>query len=190
MPKTLPDPVVIVLAAGQGTRFRASGGQAHKLDAALAGLPVLQHVIRAVMASGLPWHVVRHASGAGMGDSIAAGVNATVDAPGWLILPGDLPLVTPHSLRCVAQALATYTVVVPHWQQHRGHPVGFRAACRDALMQLSGEMGAASVVRHYRTSNEVLDLALHDRGIITDIDTVADLAGAESLLASRSRPSR
>lgn len=188
MPKMLSDPVVIVLAAGQGTRFRASGGQVHKLDAELAGLPVLQHVIRTVMASGLPWHVVRHAAGVGMGDSIAAGVGATVDAPGWLILPGDLPLVTPHSLRCVAQALATHTVVVPHWQQHRGHPVGFSATCRDALMLLSGEMGAASVVRHYRTSNGVLDLPLDDRGIITDIDTVADLASAENLLASRSRP--
>lgn len=125
-----------------------------------------------------------------MGDSIATGVSATVDAPGWLILPGDLPLVTPHSLRCVAQALATHTVVVPHWQQRRGHPVGFSAACRGALMQLSGEMGAASVVRHYRTSNEVLDLMLDDQGVVTDIDTVTDLASAESLLDSRSRPSR
>ncbi|MGH8803408.1 MAG: NTP transferase domain-containing protein, partial [Polaromonas sp.] len=50
-------PVVIVLAAGRGERFAASGGQVHKLDALLAGKRVLDHVLDAVRASGLPCHV-------------------------------------------------------------------------------------------------------------------------------------
>eukprot|EP01034_Spumella_vulgaris_P012556 gene12556-15982_t len=70
-------PVVLVLAAGRGERFAASGGTTHKLQALLAGKPVLQHVLDAVQASGLAHHVV-HAdpSRPGMGDSIAAGVRA------------------------------------------------------------------------------------------------------------------
>ena len=101
-----PQPVVIVLAAGRGERFRASGGALHKLDAPLAGKPVLEHVLDAVRASGLPMHVVRpDPSRPGMGDSIAAGVRATADAPGWLVLPGDLPLVRPETLRAVATVL-------------------------------------------------------------------------------------
>ena len=41
-----------------------------------------------------------------MGDSIAAAVRATAQAPGWLVLPGDLPLIRPDTLRTMAAALA------------------------------------------------------------------------------------
>ena len=96
-------PVVLVLASGRGERFTASGGRGSKLQALLAGRPVLQHTLAAVRASGLPFHV-EDAGHPGMGDSIAAGVQATRAADGWLVLPGDLPLVAPASLRAVAEA--------------------------------------------------------------------------------------
>ena len=96
MPLSSTDPVVLVLAAGRGERFSASGGTVHKLQALLAGKRVIDHVLDAVKASGLPYHVVdADASRPGMGDSIAAGVRATAGASGWLILPADLPLI-PH----------------------------------------------------------------------------------------------
>ena len=116
-----------------------------------------------------------------MGDSIAAAVRATRDADGWLVLPGDLPLVRPQTLRAVAQALARSTVVVPTWNGHRGHPVGFSAACGDALSALSGPQGAASVVR----SQSPLLLEVDDPGITVDVDTVEALREAERLLAAR-----
>ncbi|HEY2256300.1 MAG TPA: NTP transferase domain-containing protein, partial [Variovorax sp.] len=97
-------PTVIVLASGRGERFRAAGGAGHKLQAPLAGSTVLAHTLAAVRASGLPWHLedIGHP---GMGDSIAAAVRATSGAAGWLILPGDLPLVQPATLHAVARAL-------------------------------------------------------------------------------------
>ena len=82
----------LVLASGRGERFLASGGNTHKLQALLAGKPVLQHVLDAVRASGLPWHL-EDGGHAGMGDSIAAAVRATPAANGWLMVLGDLPLV-------------------------------------------------------------------------------------------------
>lgn len=175
-------PVVIVLAAGRGERFAASGGTAHKLQALLAGKPVLQHVLDAVAASGLPHHVV-HAdpSRPGMGDSIAAGVRATAGASGWLVLPGDLPLVQPHTLRAVAQALASHAVVAPVYRGERGHPVGFAAPCAQQLAALAGEQGAAPVARAWG----VHLLAVDDAGVVTDVDTVQDLARAEQVLAGR-----
>ena len=185
-------PTVIVLAAGRGQRFAHSGAAVHKLQALLGGLPVLQHVLRNVAAAGLPHHVVRASAPLGdtlgtdgMGDSIARGVAATAGAAGWLILPGDLPLVQPDSLRQVARALATHTVVVPFWQGQQGHPVGFDASCATALMALRGDTGAAPVVRAQRPAGRVLELALDDPGIATDIDTLEDLARAEALLAAR-----
>ena len=87
-------PCVVVLASGRGARFIASGGTVHKLQADLGGKPVLARTLEAVRASGLPWHL-EDAGHPGMGDAIAAAVRATAGAAGWMILPGDLPLVQP-----------------------------------------------------------------------------------------------
>jgi molybdenum cofactor cytidylyltransferase len=178
--------VVIVLAAGRGERFAASGGTSHKLAALLAGQSVIDHVLAAVRASGLPHHVVNaDTSRPGMGDSIAAGVRATPDAAGWLILPADLPLVRAETLRAVAAALQQHAVAVPVYRGERGHPVGFSAACRQDLLNLKGNQGAAPVLRYFQAINSVAFLELDDIGIVTDIDTVEDLARAEALLAAR-----
>jgi molybdenum cofactor cytidylyltransferase len=177
-----PLPTVIVLASGRGERFVASGGKGSKLLATLAGRAVLDHTLDAVRASGLPWHL-EDAGHAGMGDSIAAAVRATADAPGWLILPGDLPLIQPQTLRQVAQALADGArAVQPVYQGQAGHPVGFSAASGAELAALAGPQGAAGVLSTMRDSGGLVKVPVDDAGILTDIDTLADLARAELLL--------
>lgn len=178
-------PVVIVLAAGRGERFAASGGKVHKLDALLAGKRVLDHVLDAVRASGLPHHLVQPDDlRPGMGDSIAAGVRATFDAPGWLILPADLPLVCSETLRAIALAPAS-AVTVPRYQGQRGHPVRFAAVCRPELLNLRGNQGAAHIVREQEAINSVAFIDTDDAGTVTDIDTLDDLRRVETLLAQR-----
>jgi molybdenum cofactor cytidylyltransferase len=177
-------PVVLVLASGRGERFIASGGAGSKLHALLAGKPVLERTLDAVRASGLDWHL-ENRQHAGMGDSIAAAVHATRDAPGWLILPGDLPLVRSETLRAVAAALQHHSVVLPHYRGQRGHPVGFGPICRAALLLLHGQQGAAAVVRAQALVNAPAQLELDDPGIVIDVDTTQDLADAERLLAPR-----
>jgi molybdenum cofactor cytidylyltransferase len=174
-------PVVLVLASGKGERFIASGGQGPKLQALLAGKPVLAHTLDTVRASGLPFHV-EDAGHPGMGDSIAAAVRATRDAAGWLVLPGDLPLLRVGTLLRVAQALAQGAeVVVPTFEGRRGHPVAFSRACGEALAALAGPQGAASVVQ----AHAVTDLVVDDQGIAIDIDTLQALAQAERVLRDR-----
>lgn len=175
-------PVVLVLASGRGERFIASGGTGSKLRALLAGKPVLEHTLDAVRASGLPWYV-EEGGHEGMGDTIAAAVRATQDAAGWLILPADLPLIKPSTLQAVAAALDRHAVVLPLYQGRRGHPVGFAASCREALLLLKGPQGAALVARAQAAVSSVAQLELDDVGIVTDIDTVQDLAAAARLLA-------
>ena len=167
-------PTVIVLASGRGERFTASGGTTHKLQALLAGKPVLQHTLDAVRASGLPWHL-EDAGHPGMGDSIAAAVRATWPSSGWLVLPGDLPLIRSDTLRSIAAALQTHDVVVPLYRGQRGHPVGFHARCGEALLNLKGARGAAAVV----LAHGAFELDVQDIGCVTDIDTVDDLRAAE-----------
>jgi molybdenum cofactor cytidylyltransferase len=179
-------PVVLVLASGRGERFIASGGSGSKLQALLAGKPVLERTLDAVRASGLPWHL-EDTGHEGMGDSIAAALRATQDAAGWLVLPADLPLVLPQTLRMVAAALQRAAVVLPHYQGRRGHPVGFAASCRDRLLALKGPQGAAAVILDQGKGNLVLQLDLEDWGTVTDIDTVQDLVEAEQLLVQSLR---
>jgi molybdenum cofactor cytidylyltransferase len=183
MPTDLDLPTVIVLASGRGERFAASGGTVHKLKALLAGKPVLEHTLDAVRASGLPWHL-EDAGHPGMGDSIAAGVRATPEANGWLILPADLPLISPKTLRAVAQALGAdgrHGAAVPVFEGLRGHPVHFAAGCGPALLDLKGERGAAQVLR----ALSAIELIVNDVGCVTDIDTLDNLRAAEALLAAR-----
>ena len=175
-------PVVIVLASGRGERFLASGGTTHKLHALLGDKTVLQHTLDAVRASGLPWHL-EDAGHPGMGDSISAAVRATANAPGWLILPADLPLICPDTLLQVALADPLLPVVIPVYEGQRGHPVRFMAGCGPQLMKLEGHQGAAKVVR----SQEVVEIAVTDVGCVTDIDTVADLQQARTLLSKRNQ---
>lgn len=117
-------PIIIVLAAGRSTRFRAQGGVGNKLDAAIGLLGVKEHVLQSVRDSGLahvtvePTHLA-HLSNPGMGDSIANGVARSVKAAlrsgndtgndqlpgGWLILPADLPLIQSATLQLAAKSL-------------------------------------------------------------------------------------
>lgn len=192
-------PVVLVLAAGAGRRFQAAGGVGSKLHATLAGRPVLDWTLAAVQASGLPWTVVEAdpaADAVTMGASIVRGVAATLQAPGWLVLPGDLPLVSPALLQAVAgrlrQAAAPRAVVRPRvadadgrWQP--GHPVGFGSGWRDALLGLQAAPGARALVAQAQADDTLHWLDTTDLGCVQDVDTPAALAAAETWLRREGR---
>lgn len=186
-------PVVIVLAAGAGTRF---AGQSHKLAQSFGHSTVLGTTLAQVAASHLPSVVVTtHAlrevvrgwiatqdivevpeagqggSHLGMGYSIAAGVRARGDAPGWLILPGDMPLVKAATLRAVAAALQHHPVAYAQHRGRRGHPVAFSAELFSELATLSGDEGARRLIARYPAAA----VEVQDPGVLMDLDTQADL---------------
>jgi molybdenum cofactor cytidylyltransferase len=188
-------PSVIVLAAGKGTRFEGAG---HKLAQPLGNSSVLLATLAAAIASHLrvvvvttaPFVDVARASVAardvvvlpevgapggdslGIGASIAAGVSASPDSRGWLVLPGDMPLVEPATLVAVARALAVHPVAYAQHHGRRGHPVGFAAELYSELTALSGDEGARRLVARYPAFAVERD----DPGILIDIDTASDLA--------------
>ena len=194
-------PVVIVLAAGLGSRFV---GSAHKLAQELGSgsvlsqtlghaiesrLPVIVVTTQALAAEASRWVASRDvvvlpevgspgAEQLGMGYSIAAGVAARPHAAGWLMLPADMPLVKPSSLAQVAQALGQQAVVYAQHRGRRGHPVAFAAELFSELVLLSGDEGARRLMVRYPS----LGLELDDPGILIDVDTTDDLARVRSSL--------
>lgn len=187
-------PVIVVLAAGSGSRF---AGDRHKLVQPLADATVLGLTIRHAIESRLPVVVVTTAALAaeaarwvaqrdivllpevgtagggtlGMGWSIATGVTSRPHASGWLVLPGDMPLVSPASLRAVAAAVDTHPIAFAQYRGRRGHPVGFAAELYSDLARLTGDEGARRLVARFPSIGVEVD----DPGVLQDVDTRADL---------------
>jgi molybdenum cofactor cytidylyltransferase len=123
-------------------------------------------------------HAVCRRAAEGMGFSLACGVSATLDASGWLVALGDMPKVRAATIQAVCRALETgASIVIPCHDGRRGHPVGFSAEHRAALLELSGDEGARRVVA--ANAARVLELAVDDPGVLADVDTPADLQRLE-----------
>ena len=190
--------VGILLAAGQGTRF---GGA--KLLAPLptashsvaAGTPVgvaaCRHLVAAVadvvavIRPGDPAlaQQLREAGARvvecqraddGMGASLACGVTAAPDADGWVVALADMPWLAPATIFSVADALtAGADIAAPIIDGERAHPVGFSRRHFAALVALTGDVGAKSLVAENRESMRLI--ATDDEGARRDVDTILDL---------------
>jgi molybdenum cofactor cytidylyltransferase len=139
---------VIILAAGSGSRFRqVAGAEKDKLLADCAGRDgavrsVIEHVLVNLPASlekrvlvtgkGRPQAIrMAQAYGCdfveldspGLGDSIAAGVQACPDLDGWLMILGDMPFILPSSIEQVVAGIREDGISVPVLAGGYGHPV-------------------------------------------------------------------
>ncbi|CAI1813746.1 molybdenum hydroxylase accessory protein, YgfJ family [Serratia quinivorans] len=190
---------IVIAAAGRGERFSLAGGEGNKLNAEFADdsgqqRSVFEQTLRQALASGLPvWVVTRPdnhqvqqvcaayqvavtlLASSGLGESIAAGVNATPHWQGWLIHLADMPLVTPTVFRQVAVALQQHAIVRPIFQQQPGHPVGFSAIFRKQLGQLRGDNGARELLK----GQPVFLLSLETSEVVQDIDLPSQLPASE-----------
>ena len=190
--------VGLLLAAGIGRRFDA-GGRRNKL---LARLPdgqtivaasaralcsVLDHVAVVVPSrsalleaalSDLPVRLIRNARAKdGMGTSIATGIAeleaAFPHARGWLIALGDMPFVSPRTIRTIADSIGVQDarIVAACHAGRRGHPVGFDRSLSAELAALDGDVGANVLMRVHGVRAVECD----DPGVVRDIDTPGDL---------------
>ncbi|MHC8406336.1 nucleotidyltransferase family protein [Pseudomonas sp. TMB3-21] len=187
---------VMVLAAGQGSRYRkVAGADKDKLLADCSGRDdtirsVIEHVLMSVpvslekrvlvttedrpqvirMAQAYGFEIVLIES-TGMGDSIAAGVAACPELGGWLIVLGDMPFVLPSTVEQVLAGIADDAISVPVYGGEFGHPVGFGRSSGPGLMALSGDRGARPLFAHGR----VLEVTVDDPGVLWDVDVPESL---------------
>jgi molybdenum cofactor cytidylyltransferase len=190
---------VIVLAAGQGCRFRQeAGAEKDKLVADCTGREGAVHSMIEQVLVNLPGSLEKRVlvttddrpqvsrmaqaygceivliESTGMGDSIAAGVAACPQLSGWLIVLGDMPFILPSSIERVVAGIADDAVSVPVHQGEYGHPVGFGRSFGPALQALSGDRGAKALFAQAR----VVEVAVDDPGVLWDVDVPEKLVFA------------
>ena len=182
----------IVLAAGGGSRFRASGGDVHKLLAAYLGRTVVEWSIEAAASAQLDaTYVVRGATDLpvpplvagkvrfvrndrwqeGIATSLQAGIaRARRDGHAAVVVGlGDQPLVLAEAWRRVAAASST-PMAVATYEGQRGNPVRLSSLVWP-LLPGAGDEGARVVMR--RRPDLVVEVPCPGRA--ADIDTVDDL---------------
>jgi molybdenum cofactor cytidylyltransferase len=187
----------LILAAGAGRRFGEGGG---KLLADLAGAPVIRRTAEAVVSAGFGEVVV--ATGAahpaiaaalaglacrlvpapdwqeGMAASLRAGLAALdPDCRGVFVFLGDMPLV-PVGL-CVPLAELSQGAgyaARPRVAGQPGHPAAFTRAALPDLTRLTGDQGAAALLKGRSEGVAYLDTDV--TGAVLDIDAPDDLAAA------------
>src|SRR5688500_10327645 len=182
----------VVLAAGGGSRFTASGGAGHKLLAEAGGLPVIQRVVDAALEAGIGpvWVVqgaadlvailgdrpVRMLDNPGWEDGIATSLQVAVAAArsdeldAIVIGLGDQPDIPPSAWRAVADYGLTTPVGIATFDGRATPPVRLDAAVWD-LLPTTGDEGARALMRGQ--PDLVTEVACD--GDPRDVDTVEDL---------------
>lgn len=199
----------IVLAAGRSRRF----GTANKLLADLAGQPVIAHTMGVIGTCGFNDVVTvtgeAHAKMAalllryraravrcplhrdGIGDSIATGI-AALDGTisGALIVPADMPLLTPHSIGSLLDTFRAYggeqIIYAADRAGAQRNPVVWPAAYFTDLSSLTGPTGAKSILA--QAGSKAVAVVTPDETEFIDIDALADLETARTILRDRLNP--
>ncbi|MFZ6658797.1 nucleotidyltransferase family protein [Undibacterium sp. TJN19] len=183
----------ILLAAGRGRRFDASGANNKLLQPLTAGgsvaqqsagnlLAVMPQVVAVLrpdthalteqlLALGVHCEICANAD-AGMAHSLQQGLRYSADSAGWLIALADMPFVKPSTILDLLQALQNGAgIVVPVYQGQRGNPVGFAQRYLPQLLTLQGDTGARGLLQ----SAETVLVEVDDAGIHRDVDVPEDL---------------
>jgi len=187
--------VALVLAAGQGSRFDASGKRYKPVQALADGTPMvyavchtlLQHLSNVTVVCGPQREVVRSALGElpvslvhcadahlGMSASLRCGVQNSPARVGWIIALSDMPFIhadTVHDL--ISRLRQDARIVRPAYHDKPGHPVAFASEFRDELLHIAGDEGARAIIRRHPDALTVFPA--NDPGCLIDIDTEEQL---------------
>lgn len=186
-------PTVLILAEPQPEQVRARRDGASPM----AAFSALDTTLRRVLASGLPLLLVAPEDQADAARTllpnndilsmppppdaressnwlihgIAAGVMARPHAPGWLLLPADMPMLQAETLVALAQGLRNGPLVYPCHRHVRGHPLAVSGELYSELIRLECEQDLRRLAARYPS----VDVDVQDPGIHMTLEAQAGL---------------
>ncbi|MEP5567221.1 MAG: nucleotidyltransferase family protein [Halioglobus sp.] len=181
---------ILILAAGQSRRFGSD-----KRNALLpCGQPLLARSVERALASGLPVIVCLRVDDQALAQTLQSAGASTLFCPeadlgmgatlayaitrisGWdsvLIALGDMPNIKPATFCKAATAIHPGQICQPTYKGTSGHPVGFSKHYFAEIARLGGDSGARKLIEKHEQA--LVCLPVDDPGILSDIDTPADL---------------
>lgn len=203
-PQRAPRVAAIVLAAGKSSRMGAN-----KLLADVNGEPMIRRTVAAIgqavdctvvvtgrdsreietALDGLPVSFVHnHDFAEGLSTSLKRGIESVpADADAVVIALGDMPLVSPETVR---RLIAAYnpaehrSICVPVYRAERGNPVLWGRQHFGALAGLEGDKGARVLFRTH--GEEIVEVEMLDDTVLMDADTPEALERIRSAHSSGS----
>lgn len=193
---------ILILAAGQSSRMRGTD----KLLEIVDGLPLIQRQARRALATQSPVFITVPAldhpradavnsvgaklipvpdANLGMAQSLKAGVAALPRCPRFMVVLADLVgLDTPDFERMLEIETGPSSLIIRGTDINRnaGHPIVFDASLRPEFAELSGDTGAASIVRAHKPKTKLVSLP-KDHATL-DLDTPEDWAAYRAGLGS------
>jgi molybdenum cofactor cytidylyltransferase len=189
------DIAAVILAAGRSTRFSSNQPGTTKLVAELNGKPLIRHVAEAALGSAARpvIAVTGHARdlvqaaladvpvtfahnedyASGLASSLRVGIAAVPpNAPGAIILLGDMPLVTSDLIDEVIRSFgegANADAVAPVTAGRRGNPVLLARSLFVGVAGLTGDEGARRLLQN--SGIHVIEIASGGEAAGADIDT-------------------
>lgn len=206
--QTLPV-TAIVLAAGQGSRM--GGG---KLLLPLGDSSVIEQTVKSMLSVPVRDLVVvtgvykaaiefrlrkfplkfafNPAPSSDMAESIRCGLKIVNprEIEAFLIMPADMPLVLPETVRKLVNSLldSDKPVCVPVFRNRRGHPVAFRTNFYERVLNFRSHQGIRPLV--YGDPHQVLLVEVDDEGVTADLDNWDDYRRLLKLWAQRRNPAQ
>jgi molybdenum cofactor cytidylyltransferase len=185
--------IAVVPAAGSGERF---GGR--KLLTLIDGEPLLDRTISALLNGGVDqiivvvapdagelqhdvnafsdprvWPVVNPDPSRGMFSSLQSGM-AEAEGDALVVLPADMPFVESATVAVLLDVFASRAAIVsPKYHGKRGHPVILPPALRDEIRAAEPTITLHDILKKH--PDERVDVDVEDRGVVRDVDRVADL---------------
>lgn len=115
----------------------------------------------------------------GMFSSLCTGVQSLDPrCRAFLLMPADMPLIRPGTLRGLLDVFQDGNVCRPRYQNRRGHPPLISAALVPDMLAYEGAGGLRAFLSRYE--NRTLNVDVDDPGILIDVDTPDDLSGLPS----------
>ena len=102
-----------------------------------------------------------------------------------LLLPGDMPAVSPSTMRLLAEAMRATgaKVVFPTLNGHRKHPPLISLACAGDIIAYRGESGLRGLWAQYE--GMLAEVPVTDEGCLMDADTAEDFSRLEAFMTRR-----